>query len=144
MRNRKTRRIICIRCGKIFDAKTSLAKRCHVCRKIRQQERANVWSRKNYKNNKQDYLAKQREYHCNREYKKKGKCVHCGKEKLIYARKLCEPCYKHWWWLNYRLKSMSDSEKIIYFKKHGLLKEEKKLTVEDLKKDLGVFEKQLN
>ena len=48
-------------------------------------------------------------------------------------------CYGKYYRLNKKLSTLNDEEKTIYLEKRGILEIKKELTVDDLKKDLGVI-----
>ena len=128
---------ICKRCGDITERKHPNTKYCNGCRKIVDRE-----FRKRYQQNNREKMAEYQNNYRKKfgNYKPKKKiCNWCKKLKDTHARGLCVTCYNRFLWINKKVEGMSEMEKHDYFRKWGYLEIEKELTIEDLKRDLGVI-----
>jgi len=125
---------ICVRCDKIFGPTGNHQKYCKNCRKDRERELDRIKKRR-YALTRPKRI-RNRTNHRNKF--RKVICAKCGELKLHEALSLCLSCYQAWSSLDKKLESMDEFEKKDYLSSHGLLDNKKKLTIDDLKKDLGV------
>jgi len=116
---------ICKTCKRIFKTRSNRKILCDNCQTVRNKEL----------HNKADKRYVEKHNPPRRQNKKICICRECGEKHIHRGHGLCHNCYERWRYLNNKLKGMSESEKEQYLIKHDLI--DKKLNIDDLKKDLG-------